>query len=41
MYLSGDVFDDEVVVLEFSEPSGDSSVDGSWCFPVCEIRVVC
>ena len=32
---------DEVIVLEFCEPSGDSSIDGSWCFPVSEVCVVC
>ena len=40
MYLSRYMFDDKVIVLEFCEPSNDPSVDGSWCFPVCEVCMV-
>ena len=40
MYCSWNMFDDQVVVLKFGEPSSDSSVDRSWRFPVSEVRVV-
>ena len=41
MYLSRYMFYDEVIVLEFCEPPGDSPIDGSWCFPIGEVCVVC
>ena len=34
------MFYDEIVVLKFCEPSGDSSIDGSRCFPIGEVCVV-
>jgi hypothetical protein len=41
MYLSRYVFYNQVVVLKFREPSGDSPIDGFWCFPIGEVCVVC